>query len=210
MRVHWARSNEILLALFVLAIVTVGALSALVVYQRHDQRSAPSTPSTAVAPDLAGAPALPEPAPHLDPPPQVASVGQQPQQPRARHQRLAQRVPAPRRPAPIRPAIPVPATDPATHLTAPASTLNPDPTPRKPNTPSQSDRAQPVQNQPVQGQPARPSGSAGLDNPAGHETSDVASTPTKKSTSDPVIEPASPAISGPAKVGVSGPPSILG
>lgn len=194
MRVHWARSNEIVLALFVLAIVTVGALSALVVYQRHDQRSAPGTPSTAVAPDLAGAPALPEPAPHLDPPPQVASVGQQPQQPRTRHQRLAQRVPAPYRPAPIRPAIPAPATDPATHLTAPASTLNPDPTPRKPNTPSQSERAQPVQGQPMQA-----SGSAGLDNPAGHETSDVASTPTKKSTPDPVTEPARPAISGPAK-----------
>jgi hypothetical protein len=151
MNVHWVRSNEALLSLLTITMVTVCVLSALVVHQQHGQRGTPNASWTAIVPELSNAPAIPDrgttpaqPAPQLLPVPAEAVVvprldptpiRHRTPQPKARPQRLAHPVPAMHRPAPVQPAIPAPATDPATHPVPPA---NPDRTPRKNDTPSQS------------------------------------------------------------------------
>lgn len=205
MNVRWVRSNEIVLSLLAIAIVAVGALTALVVYEQDDQNtlygqvnlgSAPAaatppkesapvpagitdTPTTAITPDRANAPAMPAPrvapvlpgpqvppAPELSPAPQTAPIAQKPSQPKTHAQRRAHSVPAPDRPASVHPAIPAPAAEPATRPAAPAITPEPDRTPRKSDTPSKS---------------AIPTGSSGGDSSETPQNSAPARTPTKDS-----------------------------
>jgi outer membrane biosynthesis protein TonB len=152
MNVHWVRSNEVLLSLLAIVIVTVCVLTALVVHQQHVQRTIPHAPRTAIVPDLANASGVPahgdtpaQPAPQLSPVPAEAVAPQVPRaipirhkplQPKARPQRFARPVPAVHRPVPVQPAIQAPANDP---VTQPAPPANPDRTPRKIDTPSKSE-----------------------------------------------------------------------
>jgi hypothetical protein len=176
MNVHWVRSNGILLALLVTAMVAVGGLTALVLHQQQDQTTvyeqvhletgpAAGAPPKASTSDSANAPARP--APQVVPAPQVQvvpapRVALPPQRslPQTHPQKRAHPILPPPRLAP-NPVTPAPETNPATDIHT--KKIPPDP-----------DQA-----------------------PANHDTSETApaaGTPTKRSTSRPAGIPTNPDI----------------
>jgi hypothetical protein len=153
---RWARTNMFLLVLLAIAVVTVGVLTTLVMYQQHDQRTVngqvrletdPTVPA-ANFPDGADIGANPNAVTHLDPTtaattpdPANAPVGLASQPALASPALQVAPPPSPQTPLkpktlPHRRVNPVPAPHPpaSAHLIAPAPQTDPNPLPRS-NTP---------------------------------------------------------------------------
>ena len=191
MNIRWVRSNEILLSLFTISLVTVGALAALVAHQQHDQslvheqvylKATPAADTTlkenAQVPANISINSHAETNPNLGlqgsavvNPPSTVSL-----RPKTGPQRRAHPLPALRRPAPTQPTTPQPVADPVT----PASMPDRVPTPGKANAPSQSEMS---------------IGSSGIGNATPQEPSSPSNTPAKATAPDPAGKPASHSIS---------------